>query len=278
MINCSQLAEHLTEKFGLPVGAEGKNTPDGYQVTVSPLDVERTVSFSVEIVLGWRSVAVKFLPANFASKLVAAMEGATPEQWSASLVFSQSVIDKGGDLEIQISGVTVDPLDPSAWPSGWTSVSMSLRKSSVVIDSKDENSIYNTAFPWIARLYGIAIALLPLKEEPRQSVLELEEEGAEFEVGTKRYERSKVNRAACIEIHGLSCSVCDLNFEKVYGELGEGFIHVHHILPVSMMGGSYTVDPGKDLVPVCPNCHAMLHRESPPLSIDRLVRIIRGSN
>ena len=51
-----------------------------------------------------------------------------------------------------------------------------------------------------------------------------------------------------------------MDFENMYGELGKGFIHVHHIVPISMIGKEYKIDPIKDLVPVCPNCHAMLHR------------------
>lgn len=51
-----------------------------------------------------------------------------------------------------------------------------------------------------------------------------------------------------------------MDFEKQYGELGKGFIHVHHIVPISTIGGNYRIDYEKDLVPVCPNCHAMLHR------------------
>ncbi|ACB84389.1 HNH endonuclease [Natranaerobius thermophilus] len=58
--------------------------------------------------------------------------------------------------------------------------------------------------------------------------------------------------------------------EEKYGEIGEGFIHIHHIVPIKNKGGNYTLDPVRDLRPVCPNCHAMLHREDPPLKIDEL--------
>jgi 5-methylcytosine-specific restriction protein A len=51
-----------------------------------------------------------------------------------------------------------------------------------------------------------------------------------------------------------------MDFEKMYGELGRGFIHIHHVVPISTIGKEYLLDPVKDLVPVCPNCHAMLHR------------------
>jgi 5-methylcytosine-specific restriction protein A len=64
--------------------------------------------------------------------------------------------------------------------------------------------------------------------------------------------------------------VCDLNFFDRYGEIGEGFIHVHHKVEISTIGIKYSIDPIKDLIPVCPNCHAMLHKEKPALSINEL--------
>jgi Predicted restriction endonuclease len=68
--------------------------------------------------------------------------------------------------------------------------------------------------------------------------------------------------------------VCGFDFEKRYGAIGVGFIHVHHLVDIASIGGRYQVDPVRDLRPVCPNCHAMLHREKPALSIQELKRQI----
>lgn len=96
-------------------------------------------------------------------------------------------------------------------------------------------------------------------------------EGAVTRVVVNAYERNPQARAACIQHYGTKCAVCQFSFETVYGSIGEGFIHVHHIIPVSsQMGSKYVVDPIRDLRPVCPNCHAMLHRVEPPLAIDDL--------
>ncbi|WP_454737195.1 HNH endonuclease [Cupriavidus necator] len=95
-------------------------------------------------------------------------------------------------------------------------------------------------------------------------------EGLAQQVTVNRYERSAEARAACIAHYGCVCQVCKLDFSKRYGVLGAGFIHVHHVRPVSSVGSTYRVDPVADLVPVCPNCHAMLHRFAPPLTIERL--------
>lgn len=99
-------------------------------------------------------------------------------------------------------------------------------------------------------------------------------EGAKKQVTVNAYERSSIARKKCIEHHGCFCAVCGLNFKHLYGELGEGFIHVHHIKPISEIGNEYTLDPIKDLIPVCPNCHAMIHQTKPIKTISDMKRII----
>ena len=95
-------------------------------------------------------------------------------------------------------------------------------------------------------------------------------EGASKQVSVNAYERNAEARQKCIELNGTTCKVCDFNFEYSYGPVGKGYIHVHHRVPLSQVGQDYEVDPSSDLVPVCPNCHAMLHSESPPLDIKEL--------
>ncbi|KAA9327229.1 EVE domain-containing protein [Hymenobacter busanensis] len=95
-------------------------------------------------------------------------------------------------------------------------------------------------------------------------------EGAAIETVQTRYERNTYARNLCLEHYGYACAACEFDFEKTYGSLGHKFIHVHHRTMISTAGQPYQVDPVKDLVPVCPNCHAMLHRQNPPLTVDEL--------
>jgi 5-methylcytosine-specific restriction protein A len=102
-------------------------------------------------------------------------------------------------------------------------------------------------------------------------------EGAVTTVLVNRYERSATARRKCIEHHGAICAVCSLDFKLTYGQIGEGFIHVHHIVPISSIGETYVLDPIEDLVPVCPNCHAMLHRGTDvPRDVLELQKLMRG--
>lgn len=97
-------------------------------------------------------------------------------------------------------------------------------------------------------------------------------EGALRQVTVNQYERNRKARDACVEYHGAQCQVCGLSFEERYGEIGRDFIHVHHVRPIAGPGSKKHVDPKKDLVPVCPNCHAMLHRARPPIDVEDLRR------
>ena len=99
-------------------------------------------------------------------------------------------------------------------------------------------------------------------------------EGSSNEILQTEYERSTEARAQCLLIHGYTCKVCNFDFQKIYGEIGNEFIHVHHIEPLSSKKEEYEVDPQTDLIPVCPNCHAMIHRRSPPFTIEELKKII----
>ena len=100
-------------------------------------------------------------------------------------------------------------------------------------------------------------------------------EGTAFTVRMTRYERDPRNRAACIGHHGMKCAVCEFDFKERYGKLGEGYVHVHHLNPLGQVRSTHRVDPIKDMRPVCPNCHAMLHRKKEILSIDELKALIR---
>lgn len=75
-----------------------------------------------------------------------------------------------------------------------------------------------------------------------------------------KYERNKMNRRKAIEMHGAKCAICGFDFESVYGERGKGFIEVHHIVPLYENQNEISVDPEKDLICVCSNCHRMFHR------------------
>ena len=110
--------------------------------------------------------------------------------------------------------------------------------------------------------------------EPNSEIVE----GAEIEYSVTSYERDPRARKLCIKRWGVDRVVCGINFGRIYGEIGLGYIQIHHLVPLSLIRNKYKLDTEKDLRPVCPNCHAMLHRRSPPLSVEELRQLIREAD
>lgn len=114
-------------------------------------------------------------------------------------------------------------------------------------------------------------SILITQELPHDEVTTLFE-GAKKQITVNVYERNVRARRFCIDKYGYKCCVCNFNFEKFYGEIGKEFIEVHHLKPLNEISEAYQVDPINDLRPICPNCHAMVHRTN--LSIEELKAIV----
>ncbi|KQN34289.1 hypothetical protein ASE92_11805 [Pedobacter sp. Leaf41] len=85
------------------------------------------------------------------------------------------------------------------------------------------------------------------------------------------YERKPHLRAKAILLHGTTCKICKFNFEKHYGEYGEDYIEVHHLVPISKLIDPTEINPETDMTVLCANCHRMAHRSrSTPLSVEEL--------
>ena len=105
-----------------------------------------------------------------------------------------------------------------------------------------------------------ALAIIP--EEVMEPELLIE--GALSEIQVNAYGRNHQAREVCIRHHGAVCVACDFNFGETYGAIAQGLIHVHHIVPLSEIGREYVLNPITDLIPLCPNCHAAVHRRRKP--------------
>lgn len=103
-------------------------------------------------------------------------------------------------------------------------------------------------------------------------------EGASKTVVINAYERNADARGKCIKHHGYRCAVCKFDFSAFYGSIGDKYIHVHHVVPLSEIRKEYVLDPIKDLVPVCPNCHAIIHRTRPAMTVGQLKKHLEEKN
>ena len=97
-------------------------------------------------------------------------------------------------------------------------------------------------------------------------------EGAKKRIIVNAFERNPQARRLCLQKNGYTCCVCEFDFQKLYGDIGMGYIEVHHVKPLNEISKEYIVDPVNDLIPICPNCHSMLHKAN--ISIVELRNIV----
>ena len=270
------LAHVLKTRFGIAFSAEHGENPDGAYFDFRPEDLHDNEGFLVRTTIGWRSIRSRLQIGRFGADLLCEMAKSSVSQRFIFVCMARSLADAGGKIQLRINGVSADPLLPKKWTKDWTSLELGVERTPVMVDHNNECDIQEAVLFWGAGILGMVVALLPVEEIEQVNAGPLEglPEGAAQRVEVNRYERSRLNRALCISVQGTRCKVCGLRLEERYGGLGRDFIHVHHVVPVSKLGPDYLIDPTKDLVPVCPNCHAMLHRREPPYSVDELRQLI----
>ena len=96
-------------------------------------------------------------------------------------------------------------------------------------------------------------------------------------VYVNRYERSSRARALCLAHHGLKCACCDTLLADVYGRQAAELIHVHHLTQLASIPEGAEIDPVRDLRPVCPNCHCVIHTRQTPFTIEEMREMIVAS-
>nr|WP_276315577.1 HNH endonuclease [Mesorhizobium jarvisii] len=99
-------------------------------------------------------------------------------------------------------------------------------------------------------------------------------EGERYQAEVVRIRRSAKIVARAKEHYGPICQACEFDFEDFYGEHGRDYIECHHVDPLSGREGKGDVTTIKDLAMLCSNCHRMVHRTKPCLTVDELKELI----
>lgn len=180
--------------------------------------------------------------------------------------------DPGSKITMTINNQEVSPVNSEKWPKLWTEYS--LRFTKMPFFNEEKGDIVTDKICLFSKLFlGLVLSLAEIVTEIHDDNYL---EGGSKSVLINVYERNSVNRTICLVSNGFTCKICGMNFEHVFGEIGHHFIHVHHIEPVSMHINKYFIDPVNDLIPVCPNCHAMLHRKDPPYLPQELIELLKS--
>lgn len=280
-IDAGALAARISAECGLDFVGSGGHAGDGGQAyQLQPAHHPAAHTFTLNIQVGWRSIDMDFRPGNFSSDLLTAMGSADPNGRSGFVSVLRSCLEEGAQIALTLNGSDRAFDAPSIWTAPWQRMTLSMRKGMLPLNDGDASADAELVGVWVSRLSAAILALLPLEADealdqanPAETVAGLPE-GARLTVEVNRYERDRRNRAAALAIHGHVCKACDIDMGRRYGETALGLIEVHHTTPVSLLGPNYIIDPRNDLVPLCPNCHAVAHRRSLPYTVAELRELL----
>jgi 5-methylcytosine-specific restriction protein A len=261
----------VARRTGVPT--EGRLTDRGI-LRIRPSELPRPDGFSVELRKEWRSADARFVPGRFAKPLIRRF-AAAPVESRISFGALGAEAGRYGKLKIRVNGRDMKPGATDDWPDEWSEFELSLRRGRLDFGELTAAETVAELSGLVLRVYGMVIALIGVDDvEADESALE----GDATERVSRGYERKPINRDVCLSLKGRRCHCCGFDFAEKYGRDADGFIEIHHRVPVAGMGPGYLVHPVRDLFPVCSNCHSVIHLSNPALDPDELrARLLRAS-
>lgn len=264
-------AEQVASRIGLAVQATCQPGTDPF-IDIRPADLHPNDAFSVRFAPGWRSAVAEFIPGAFSAPLIVQMGHAGQQERNTFAIFASALIQRRTQIVFRVNGADLPTTEFDRWPADWNRLELYARTANQVIEKSDTGQMFRMVDDLVIPVFGMLVSLIGT-DDPDDAIVGAIE-GRSIQALTTRYERKKVNREACIQLKGTACAVCAFDFAHVYGSLGVGYIEVHHVIPVSDLPTDYQVNVATDLEPLCANCHAMVHRSDPPLSIATLRTVI----
>ena len=277
-MNVKKIENELINCFGINIDVRENKLPDRIDVISRPLDFEPSKGFIVISTVKWLSLTTQLKFDDFSGDLLRSIILHHKDKVN---VFRDTVssITNNGERKNIIARISEKDIKIDSDIIDLTSLSLCVDSPTIDLGNC---SIEEYVKDHHLQILALVLLLFDLDEQYIMDNMEVlsvaeegESEGARTRIEVTKYERSRVNRQACLNFHGYSCKVCGFNFQNFYGDIGKNFIHVHHIKPVSEIGENYIVNPITDLIPICPNCHSILHKNKTPISISELKGFVR---
>jgi len=267
-----RLTRRISTVTGLPFeSVTGKERGKAWAV-LQPVGHRPTYSFRIRAFRQWTKLDISFEPGKFAKDLLTAM-GRVDQAGRTNFSAILSACERdGAQIDFQVNGQSYPVTGEEVWECHWERLVLKLTKRDENL-SDDEGILED----WTARFAEVVAAIVPREAEVEEDELQGYPEGAKEQKTVNKYERDPRNRERVIDLKGAVCQGCGFEFEKVYGQMAKGIIDVHHTTPVSQLSEkNYCINLEKDLVPLCPNCHRVVHRRNPPLTVEELRQILKN--
>lgn len=273
-IDCIDIKKNLESKYDIPFLVNYKmEYHDFIYIIVPKNELEELFEIKITVRQNIRLI-IEVEPQKYAADMLKDLQCVKNEKKAIFLNYIELCKNNNAKVKILVNHQNRNMYEKDVWQEKWKDFKLRITKIiSIELENKD---IRHLVLKWIDIVVGMMLSLLHIEIYDNEEKGYLE--GGVQKILVDRYERNPINRELCLETYGCSCQICGFDFEKMYGEIGRGFIHIHHIEKISYHKDKYYINPIKDLIPVCPNCHAMMHRVDPPLEPKKLSYIIKNRN
>jgi len=277
MNNLGSVIAEVSSSLGLQVFVEkiADDKSDLFMLRFAGLSESN--SFSLVLSRSWKTTQIRFKPDAFGSNAM----GFLCNQLQTKFDLIDRLIDENRSsfsaFLIELDGGPYSQSTNDSTPKSSLKLEVELLSPESALEHGLVSDEESKLISFVLNLIG---AILPISYDNYTNPDEIigYPEGASSKVLVNKYERDPRNRKIAIDQHGYRCLACDFNFLETYGAIGDQYIVVHHIIPVSELGQNYILNPVIDLVTLCANCHAMVHRHDPPLGVDELRAILGKYN
>ena len=278
MINKTKILHALNNKFDATLAIENlEEDANSFRIRISGF--EKDEGLYVQTKLSLATIQSQLISEKYSGNTNEILSKKINENFLYFLKFYEKLIDESYDILININDTKLDiekAIGEKKIPL-FNFININLKKA---YDNEKNTDYENLAILISEKVLNFLFLFFPTAQKETDDTVEGSLiEGYKTKITVNKYERDPLNRRRCLEHHGYRCKVCNLSFKDSYGEIGEGFIHVHHIIPVSKLAieKDYKINPIEDLIPVCPNCHYMLHKKDDiPYTVEELKNIIKN--
>jgi len=269
-VNLERIKNNLLEIYQVDFDV---NNDTGDSIVLRPRDLDKGRGFYIHIEKGWKRIDGKVIFEDLSRKFLNALSNPTKDSIERFVTILDNSKKNGFTSNVNINNSTsTDIRELLSTDSLWNKFNLEVSKKYI----EDNTSMFEALVSLSEEIVGLVLSLMELVEK-YENFSDVHSiglpEGAMEKIAVNKYERNRINRKCCLDYYGYDCKVCGINFEKHYGSIGKNYIHVHHITPVSQLGPDYVIHPIDDLVPVCPNCHSMIHKNDPPFTIDEMKQV-----
>lgn len=266
----TKLKNELEMFFSMPFSVSSSQQDGEIHYICHPSN-EGEMYFEIEVyVHNHIRLVIEMYPQKHGGYILNEMSNADKAKQTKFGLVENMLLDKGAKIVFLVNGKPLKNLE--VWPASWRNFNAKITLLPLP-DTSEEDSEFEIIIEWAKYSFEYVFSLLTI-DNIEDKDTSIQTEGTPSEIKAIRYERNPINRQLCLHRQGYNCAICGINFKDVYGDIGYHFIEVHHKMPVSMMTPEYQFDVDKDLIPICSNCHSMVHRRNPPYTVEEIKSII----